>query len=478
MIKKLDKLIVKSFLGPFLVTFIIAFFVLMMQNLWKYIDDLVGKGLDFYTICLFLWYASASMLVLAMPIAILISSIMTFGNLSERFELVAIKSAGISLLRFMKPLVVIVVGFCGITFVFANYVIPYANLKFATLYSNIYFQKPAFDLKEGVFFTYIPNYAIKAGKKDDDGKTIHDVLIYEQGNNIQDNCIQAEKGVMQVSQDDNFLEFNLENGIRYQEKGAAYETNTEYTRLEFKKFKKLFDLSILKNNQKNDSAFRGGSKMLSARQLQKNIDSLYIIKDTLLKKMSEGNNTNRIYLINKPVVTKNQAKPDLLSYSQLIPLQHQFTVNQSAQNMITALRNDLLILKSNLESNSRETKLSLIEWNRKFSISLSCLILFFLGAPLGAIIRKGGIGLPLVFAIVFFLIFHLLMIFGEKFALEGTLTPAFGMWLPTIVLSPIGVFLTYKAMNDSVLFNKEYYFKLLRKTALFGNAKKKFSIGE
>ena len=152
--------------------------------------------------------------------------------------------------------------------------------------------------------------------------------------------------------------------------------------------------------------------MLSARQLQKNIDSLYTIKDTLLKKMSEGNNTNRIYLINKPVVTKNQTKPDLLSYSQLIPLQHQFTVNQSAQNMITALRNDLLILKSNLESNSRETKLSLIEWNRKFSISLSCLILFFLGAPLGAIIRKGGIGLPLVFAIILLgkLIFIILLI--------------------------------------------------------------------
>ena len=463
MIKKLDKLIIKSFLGPFLVTFIIAFFVLMMQNLWKYIDDLVGKGLDFYTICQFLWYASASMLVLAMPIAILISSIMTFGNLSEKFELVAIKSAGISLLRFMKPLIVIVIGFCGITFVFANYVIPYANLKFATLYSNIYFQKPAFDLKEGVFFTYIPNYAIKAGKKDSDGKTIHDVLIYEQGNNIQDNCIHAEKGIMQISADENFLEFNLENGIRYQEKGTAYETNTEYTRLEFKKFKKLFDLSILKNNQKNDSAFRGSTKMLSSRQLQKNIDSLYREKDTLLKKISTGNATNRIYLTNNPPKRINRVNTDSLTYSNLIPLQHQGTVNQSAQNMIAALRNDMMIYKSNLEINKRETKLSLIEWNRKFSISLSCLILFFLGAPLGAIIRKGGIGLPLVVAIIFFLVFHLLMMFGEKFAVEGTLTPALGMWLPILVLSPLGIFLTYKAMNDSVLFNKEFYISLTKK---------------
>jgi lipopolysaccharide export system permease protein len=162
MIKKLDKLILKSFIGPFIITFFIAFFVLMMQSLWKYLDDLVGKGLDFFTIAQFLWYASASLLMLAMPIAILISSIMTFGNLGESFELVAIKSSGISLLRFMRPLMWVSIFLCGVTFIFANYVIPFANLKFVTLYSDIYVKKPAFDLKEGVFFTHIPNYAIKS----------------------------------------------------------------------------------------------------------------------------------------------------------------------------------------------------------------------------------------------------------------------------------------------------------------------------
>ena len=194
MIKKLDKLILKSFIGPFIGTFFIAFFVLMMQSLWKYLDDLVGKGLDFLTIGEFLWYASASLLMLAMPIAILISSIMTFGNLGESFELVAIKAAGISLLRFMRPLMWVAIFLCGVTFVFANYVIPYANLKFVTLYNDIYLKKPAFDLKEGVFFTHIPNYAIKVGKKEADNKTIRNVIIYEQGNNLQDNCIVAEKG--------------------------------------------------------------------------------------------------------------------------------------------------------------------------------------------------------------------------------------------------------------------------------------------
>ena len=199
MIKKLDKLILKSFIGPFIITFFIAFFVLMMQILWKYIDDLVGKGLDFITIGQFLWYASASLLTLAMPIAILISSIMTFGNLGESFELVAIKSAGISLLRFMRPLIFVAILLSGVTFLFANYVIPFATLKFKTLYSDIYFKKPAFVLKEGVFFTHIPNYAIKVGKKDADGKAIRNVLIYEQNNSLQDNCIIAEKGVMKIS---------------------------------------------------------------------------------------------------------------------------------------------------------------------------------------------------------------------------------------------------------------------------------------
>jgi len=249
MIKKLDKLILRAFIGPFIATFFIAFFMLMMQSLWKYIDDLVGKGLDFFTIGQFLWYASASLLTLAMPIAILISSIMTFGNLGESFELVAIKSAGISLLRFMRPLMYFTIILCGISYMFANYVIPYANLKFKTLYSDIYYKKPAFDLKEGVFFTYIPTYAIKVGKKDPDGKTIHNVLIYEQSNQLQDNSIVAQHGVMKISDDKNFLEFNLQNGFRYQERGNNLDTTTEYIRLGFQQFKKLFDLSVLQKQK-------------------------------------------------------------------------------------------------------------------------------------------------------------------------------------------------------------------------------------
>src|SRR6478609_12137146 len=179
MIKKLDKLILRSFIGPFIVTFFIAFFVLMMQSLWKYIDDLVGKDLDFFTIGQFLWYASASLLILAIPIAILISSIMTFGNLGESFELVAIKSSGISLLRFMRPLFIISLLISGIAFLFSNYIIPVANLKSRTMLTDIVYAKPSFDLKEGVFYDKIPGFSIKIGKKEENDSIIRDIIIYE-----------------------------------------------------------------------------------------------------------------------------------------------------------------------------------------------------------------------------------------------------------------------------------------------------------
>src|SRR5438552_14785719 len=207
MIKKLDTLILKSFIGPFIAAFFIAFFVLMMQSLWKYIDDLVGKGLDFITIGKFLWYASASLLMLAMPIAILISSIMTFGNLGEHFELVAIKSSGISLLRFMRPLFVVSLFLCFLAFLFANYVMPVAVLKSKTLLGDIYITKPAFELKEGVFYNKIEGFAIKLGKKENDS-IIHDVIIYERGGSLQDNFIIAKTGVMRVTDNRRYLEMD------------------------------------------------------------------------------------------------------------------------------------------------------------------------------------------------------------------------------------------------------------------------------
>src|SRR6185312_6958574 len=199
MFKKLDKLILKAFVGPFIATFFITLFVFMMQILWKYIDDLVGKGLDILTLTEFLIYASATLVTLAMPISILISSIMTFGKLGENFELVAIKSSGISLLRFMRPLFFVSILLSGVAFLFANYIAPVANLKFAVIYHDIYEKSPAFDLKPGIFYDGFRGFSIKVDKKNKD--TLGGVLIYEQGNNLQDNMIISEKGKMTMSND-------------------------------------------------------------------------------------------------------------------------------------------------------------------------------------------------------------------------------------------------------------------------------------
>lgn len=465
MIKKLDKLILKSFIGPFIITFFIAFFVLMMQGLWKYLDDLVGKGLDFITIGKFLWYVSASMLTLAMPIAILISSIMTFGNLGESFELVAIKSSGISLLRFMRPLMWVAVLFCGITFLFANYVIPYANLKFVALYNDIFFKKPAFDLKEGVFFTYIPNYAIKAGKKDADGKTIHDVLIYDQTNPLQNNTITAQTGVMSISKDKKFLEFNLQNGYRYQENGTVYDSTNEYIRLGFSSFKKLFDMSALQKQTTNDSIYRNNFKMLSAGQINRSLDSLYKMNDSVYRRM------RNTMALNMPYTAKQDSVKTTLPivqarynrFDSLMPDSARYLVHSTAVSMANNLKYNLENSINEIDARKTEIRFHQIEWHRKFSLSMACFVLFFIGAPLGSIIRKGGLGMPLVVAIIFFLLFHLLNMFGEKFVKEGMMPPFIGMWLAVIVLTPVGIFLTYKAMHDSQLFNKEFYSRAFKK---------------
>ena len=461
--KKLDKLILKSFLGPFIITFFIAFFVLMMQTLWKYIDDLVGKGLPFLTIIKFVWYASATLSTLAMPIAILISSIMTFGNLGESFELVAIKSAGISLLRFMRPLVLFTVLLCIVTFLFANYVIPYSQLKFVTLYRDILVKKPALNMKQGIFYKDIDKYAIKVGKKDENGNKIENVLIYEQSNVLQENTIVAKSGNMQVSDNNNYLEFKLKDGNRYQEKGSYGDSATEYVRLQFQTFKKLFDLSAFNQKGGDENDLKNNSKMLSAVQLDKNIDSISKIKDSLSKNLSKYIHASLKYVNDTAAQWKNIAPVTFNSKEKLFPDSTEDILYERSISKIAEIKNTLFFNSTENETKRLDINNLKLEWQRKFAFSLACMVLFFIGAPLGSIIRKGGLGMPLVVAIIFFLIFHLLNMFGEKFVKTETLSPFLGMWLAIIVLTPVGIFFTYKAMNDSQLFNKELYLNFYRK---------------
>ena len=261
MIKKLDILIVKAFVGPFVATFFITLLVLVMQFFWLWIDDFVGKGLSTTIILEFTWYQTAALVPLALPLAVLLSSLMTFGNLGESFELVAIKSAGISLLRFMRPLFIVSLFLCFLAFLFANYVMPVAVLKSKTLLGDIYITKPAFELKEGVFYNKIEGFAIKVAKKENDS-IIHDVIIYEKGSSLQDNFIVAKSGVMRITDNRRYLEMKLKDGWRYQERGERYSaSNVEFIRLGFKEYTKQFDLSSLQFRKTSDSIYQSNYQM-------------------------------------------------------------------------------------------------------------------------------------------------------------------------------------------------------------------------
>ncbi len=505
MIKKLDTLILKAFIGPFIATFFISLFILVLQFFWKYIDDLVGKGLDTFTLLQLTTYVTATAVPLALPLGILISSIMTFGKLGESFETVAIKSAGIPLLRFMRPLMIVAVMVCGVAFLFSNYVIPVAQLKFQTLLYDITVAKPAFNLKEGVFFKDFEGYTIKIGKKEKDNITIHDVIIFERNYNLQDNIIVAERGKMNISDDKKFLEFHLENGWRHEERGPSYSINTEYIRLNFENYKKVFDLSDFTMMKTPDSLFKDNYRMLNMRQLDKTIDSLEVKSvaevgrkidreiginyDFVRKKITPPKvETPPVATITsveikrgvKPVIpkppvagsqrndfVKAMARPRAVGYEDLLPDSTRQQAISRAIDRINSQKSSIVSIVDESQYKVKSLRNHLVEWHRKLSLSFACVVLFLIGAPLGSIIRKGGMGMPLVIAVIFFLIFHLLNMFGEKFVREGFTVAFVGMWLSTLVLLPIGFFLTYKAMHDSQLFNKEFYYRLFRPVSRF-----------
>ena len=472
MIKKLDRLVLKAFIGPFIATFFITLFVLVMQFFWKYIDDLVGKGLGIAEIAELTAYVSTTVIPYSLPISILISSIMTFGNLGESFELVAIKSSGISLLRFMRPVFLVSVILSIVAFLIANYVMPVANLKFATMLYDIRVAKPAFDIKEGIFYDKIPGYAIKVGKKASDGNSISNIIIFESQFSLQDNIITAERGKMHMSDDKKFLEFDLENGWRYQEKGPYNTVATDYYRLGFKKYKKLFDLSSFNMMKTPDSLFKGSYDMLNVKQLNHASDSIRKILNEI-----EGNRVQKevtVHFIGSSTFLKGGKETPLLkkvpsnitSYGQTIPDSAKTMTYSKAADKINLVKNALDLVAYDDKQRNYDSRLYHIAWHKKFALSFACMVLFLIGAPLGSIIRKGGLGMPLVVAVVFFLIFHLLNMFGEKFVRQEILPPLWGIWLSCMTLLPIGLFLVYKAMNDSQLFNNEFYFRLFKKIKL------------
>ena len=458
--KKLQKLVLQSFIGPFVMTFFIAQFVLLMQFLWKYIDDLIGKGLDWWIIGELLFYTSATLIPLALPLAILVSSIMTFGNLAEHFEITAAKASGVSLQKLMMPLFVAAGVICVLAFFFSNNILPITNLKMGSLLYDIRQQKPALAIREGVFYSGIEGYSIKIGSKDPDGKTLHNVMIYDHST-VQGNkkVILAEGGKMETTPDQHYLMFTLYNGNSYEEQNKPknnYDTHP-LMRNSFSEYVIRFDLSQFKLSRTNEDLFKGGQQMMDIKQLTSSADSL-VIEYASREKEILKNIAPYFLFIRDSAHTKT-------GFTNVIPSVTYFPQDKSTDTYIldnalnTARSLQSFLSGSNEEMETRRYTIAKfdVEWHRKFTLSVACFVLFLIGAPLGAIIRKGGMGMPLVVSILFFLLYHITSITGEKLAKEGNITPLKGMWMSTFILLPVGIFLIYKATHDSTIFDIETY---------------------
>ncbi len=417
-------------------------FIFEMQFIWVYLDDLVGKGIDTLTILQLLVYASARIVNMALPLAILMSSIMTFGTLAENYELTAMKSAGMSLSRILRPLVVFMFALSIFSFVFANNAWPIANLKFRTLLYSIVQQRPTLNLESGVFYNGIEGISIRVMDKNIETGLLRDVLIYDHRNQNLGNrtVIRAQEGDMSETADKRFLILTLKNGVTYEEKeetnrpkkGAMQpQKPIKHMPLVSGNFETMvlrLDLSsfIFQNN--DEEIFKNSFEMMTVAQLDQTIDSLAIQRDSLAIAIQhfQGSNTPQKD-VNTPSITsaKNVALDN----------------NAKQQKTLEGMNEELL-------NRTKFINRHKIEWHRKFTLAFSCIILFFIGAPLGAIIRKGGLGWPTILALGIFILFEMLTIAGEKMTKSNILEPYIGMWLATFVTLPMGLFITYRARME------------------------------
>ncbi len=440
-----------------------------MQFLWKYIDDLAGKGLEWYVIAELMFYTASTLVPLALPLAILLSSIMTFGNLGEHYEIVALKAAGISLRKIMNPLIVTSVILSIAAFGFSNYILPLANLKMDSLLYDVKEKKPALNIRPGFFNKDMENYSIRIGSKDDDGKTIHDVMIYNHAdNNGNTDLTVANSGKMEQTENKKYMVFSLFNGCNYKEETENNQIQPTYPfrRTYFKENIIYFDLSGFDLNRTNEELFKTNMQMLNLKQLGIAEDSL--TKEYAVRKLDYTQNLVKNYnwfsqyskLDSIKLDTAKILQEDFLSnFSK----QEKLNITDLAINTARSIKENLSFTKDEFVQKERRINRYKIEWHRKFTLSFACLVLFFIGAPLGALIRKGGFGMPVVMSILFFVAFHIISISGEKFAREGIIDPYKGMWLASAILLPIGIALTLKATTDISLFDMNNYRELFSK---------------
>lgn len=477
--KRLHLYVIKSFLGPFFMTFFIVVFVLLMQFLWRYVGDLVGKGLSLKILGEMLFYASFGLLPYAFPLAMLLASIMTFGSLGENYELVAMKSAGISLFRIMKPLMVIAVLVSLTAFYFANYILPQTNLKFTTLMVSVKQQRPELVLQEGVFTNEIDGYNIKVGRKDKKTNVLYDLLIYDHTRNKSNESVTvADSGFLKITEDKKYMVLTLYNGINYLEEQAPGGSQTEsrpFKRTKFAEQTIRVKVNNFEFNRREEGIYKNMYRMLNTKQLM-------FMEDTLNEKYYSQLQNYMMQIDINPTITRRTydltVKYDSLKQNTVIAADSTFNFDNyfntidkwvKAEISLVALdraRNNmqnLNLYQGQLSERKRNINKHSMERHRKYTLSIAVLIFFFVGAPLGAIIRKGGLGMPVVVSILLFIAYYIVSMTGEKSAREDVWQMFTGMWFSTLVFLPIGIWLSYKAGTDSAIMSSDTYLKLINK---------------
>ena len=467
--KILDKYLLKTFLSTFFTVFIILFFIFILQSVWLFIAELAGKDLDLVMVLKFLLFAMPRIVPLVLPLSVLLASIMTFGNLAENYEFAAMKSAGISLQRAMKSLIIFIAILSVVAFSFANNVIPYAEYKFINFRRNIAQLKPAMAIAEGQFST-VGLYSIKVNKKSGPngnnltGITIHKKSAMGDGNKT---VIKAKDGVLLSSAQSNTLKMVLNDGYYYEDiTPKRYEDRSKvlFAKSTFKKNVNNIDLSKLNKFNVDDASITNTNTMLNLSELNYTLDSLHKNMNTDILSFSENINQRmgiqRTLKVVAPAVApvvapvkKHKPLPDdLLS---LYPNVKKQAILNFANSSVESTLFSINGTNTELENKQKNINGHILAFYDKFVIAFACFLMFFIGAPLGAIIRKGGLGLPIVFAVLIFISFHFINTFGKRISQENGLEPILGAWMSSFILSPLAILLTYRATNDIGLINMD-----------------------
>jgi lipopolysaccharide export system permease protein len=481
-VKKLDKFVIKSFIGPLVLTFFIVLIILLLQFLWMYIDELAGKGLEFSILSELLFQFALSFVPTALPLAILLAALMTFGNMGEFSELTALKSSGIPLMRIMRSLMVMIFILVGVSFFFSNYVLPYSNRQARLLLYDIRRKRPDINLQAGSFNNDIDGFSIKVTSKDPATNRLDNLIIYDHRDRKGNvNVTHADSGYIKITPDESALIMTLYNGFSFNEldeKSDLLEERRFPSRRDtFEVQTLVLSLTGFDLERSGNEIFRSSSWMMNMEQLKHTRDSLGIYYTNKQNLQFTEFNASKMYSERYWILHRDKkedttkAQPERLFdakalYKTLSATEKKNVVLKSIETVKDA-SNFVSEKTEMMKAEIRGIKKYEIDWHKKLTLPFACLVFFFIGAPLGAIIRKGGLGTPAVISIFFFVIWYVISLSAEKLVEEDLIGGITGMWASSYILLPVGLFLTFKASNDSVIMNIDTYLAFFRKMRNF-----------